>query len=33
VSIGAWTYLCTALCLSFYAANDRNLQTPHPSDR
>jgi uncharacterized membrane protein YesL len=23
VSIGAWTYLCTALCLSFYAANDR----------
>ncbi len=28
VSIGAWTYLCTALCLSFYAANDRNLRPP-----
>ena len=27
LSIGAWTYLCTALCLSFYAANDRNLAT------
>ena len=27
VSIGAWAYLCTALCLSFYAANDRNLPT------
>ncbi|WP_199041074.1 YesL family protein [Glycomyces salinus] len=27
VSIGAWAYLCTALCLSFYAANERNLQT------
>ncbi|MCK9795314.1 DUF624 domain-containing protein [Isoptericola sp. 4D.3] len=25
VSIGAWVYLCTALCLSFYAANDRNV--------
>ncbi|MFI2102851.1 YesL family protein [Isoptericola sp. NPDC019693] len=25
VSIGAWAYLCTALCLSFYAANDRHL--------
>ena len=25
VSIGAWAYLCTALCLSFYAANDRRL--------
>jgi uncharacterized membrane protein YesL len=25
ISIGAWIYLCTALCLSFYAANDRNL--------
>lgn len=25
VSIGGWVYLCTALCLSFYAANDRNL--------
>ncbi|WP_168801798.1 YesL family protein [Glycomyces buryatensis] len=24
-SIGAWAYLCTGLCLSFYAANDRNL--------
>jgi uncharacterized membrane protein YesL len=31
VSIGAWTYLCTALCLSFYAANDRTLQRPHPA--
>jgi uncharacterized membrane protein YesL len=25
VAIGAWVHLCTALCLSFYAANDRNL--------
>lgn len=25
VTIGAWVHLCTALCLSFYAANDRNL--------
>lgn len=25
ISVGAWVYLCTALCLSFYAANDRNL--------
>ncbi|MFD6137861.1 DUF624 domain-containing protein, partial [Isoptericola sp. NPDC060257] len=25
VAIGAWAYLCTALCLSFYAANDRRL--------
>ncbi|HEX2145586.1 MAG TPA: DUF624 domain-containing protein [Glycomyces sp.] len=25
VSIGVWVHLCTALCLSFYAANDRNL--------
>ncbi|MEL7976409.1 DUF624 domain-containing protein [Isoptericola sp. F-RaC21] len=25
VSVGAWVYLCTALCLSFYAANDRHL--------
>ncbi|MFE5308531.1 DUF624 domain-containing protein [Isoptericola sp. NPDC056605] len=28
VSIGAWAYLCTALCLSFYAANDRRLGDP-----
>jgi uncharacterized membrane protein YesL len=27
VAIGAWVHLCTALCLSFYAANDRNLPT------
>ncbi|MCD0447294.1 DUF624 domain-containing protein [Glycomyces sp. A-F 0318] len=26
LSIGVWVHLCTALCLSFYAANDRNLQ-------
>ncbi|WP_158299736.1 DUF624 domain-containing protein [Glycomyces paridis] len=25
LAIGAWVHLCTALCLSFYAANDRNL--------
>lgn len=25
LSIGVWVHLCTALCLSFYAANDRNL--------
>ncbi|HEY1093456.1 MAG TPA: DUF624 domain-containing protein [Glycomyces sp.] len=25
VAVGAWVHLCTALCLSFYAANDRNL--------
>ncbi|WP_205327252.1 YesL family protein [Glycomyces sp. YM15] len=25
IAIGAWVHLCTALCLSFYAANDRNL--------
>lgn len=31
VSIGAWTYLCTALCLSFYAANDRTLRSPQPA--
>ncbi|MFE6971391.1 DUF624 domain-containing protein [Isoptericola sp. NPDC057653] len=31
VSIGAWVHLCTALCLSFYAANDRNLEH-HPAD-
>lgn len=33
ISIGAWLYVCTALCLSFYAANDRNLTaagSPHP---
>ncbi|SKC41160.1 YesL family protein [Krasilnikoviella flava] len=30
VSIGAWAYLCTALCLSFYAANDRHLGD-HPA--
>ncbi|MFC8600050.1 DUF624 domain-containing protein [Isoptericola sp. NPDC057191] len=30
VSIGAWVYLSTALCLSFYAANDRNLEQ-HPA--
>jgi len=26
VSIGVWVHLCTALCLSFYAANDRTLR-------
>lgn len=25
LSIGVWAHLCTALCLSFFAANDRNL--------
>ncbi|WP_176953179.1 DUF624 domain-containing protein [Glycomyces sambucus] len=25
LSIGVWIHLCTALCLSFFAANDRNL--------
>jgi hypothetical protein len=25
ISVGAWIYLCTALCLSFFAANDRNV--------
>jgi uncharacterized membrane protein YesL len=25
LSIGVWVHLCTAQCLSFYAANDRNL--------
>jgi len=25
LSIGVWVHLCTALCLSFYAANDRSL--------
>jgi uncharacterized membrane protein YesL len=34
ITIGAWTYLCTALCLSFYAANERALtEPPHLSDR
>ncbi|MEU2199180.1 DUF624 domain-containing protein [Isoptericola sp. NPDC019482] len=32
VSIGAWAYLCTALCLSFYAANDRHLGDPAATD-
>ncbi len=31
VAIGTWIYVCTALCLSFYAANDRTLS--RPSDR
>ncbi|UFU07015.1 DUF624 domain-containing protein [Ruania halotolerans] len=26
ISVGAWLYLCTALCLSFFAANDRSLR-------
>ncbi|WP_157975064.1 DUF624 domain-containing protein [Glycomyces dulcitolivorans] len=25
LSVGVWIHLCTALCLSFFAANDRNL--------
>ncbi|MFG3340891.1 DUF624 domain-containing protein [Glycomyces sp. NPDC048151] len=25
VAVGTWTHLCTALCLSFFAANDRNV--------
>lgn len=25
LTVGVWVHLCTALCLSFYAANDRNL--------
>ncbi|SEE88981.1 DUF624 domain-containing protein [Ruania alba] len=25
IALGAWLYLCTALCLSFFAANDRAL--------
>ncbi|GAA1670978.1 hypothetical protein GCM10009830_16160 [Glycomyces endophyticus] len=25
LSVGVWIHLCTALCLSFYAANDRSL--------
>ncbi|UFU03677.1 DUF624 domain-containing protein [Ruania suaedae] len=25
LTLGAWLYLCTALCLSFFAANDRAL--------
>lgn len=25
ISVGAWIYLCTALSLSFFAANDRNV--------
>lgn len=30
VSIGAWLYLCTALCLSFFAANDHHTPTDSP---
>lgn len=32
ISVGAWLYLCTALCLSFFAANDRAVapEPPHP---
>ncbi|TDE89169.1 DUF624 domain-containing protein [Occultella glacieicola] len=26
VSVGVWIYLCTALCLSFFAANDRQVE-------
>lgn len=25
ISIGAWLYLCTALCMSFFAANERSM--------
>ncbi|WP_418275783.1 DUF624 domain-containing protein [Isoptericola jiangsuensis] len=30
ISLGAWVYLCTALSLSFYAANDRNVTATTP---
>jgi uncharacterized membrane protein YesL len=38
ISVGAWLHLCTALCLSFFAANDRHLDgeaadRPTTSDR
>ncbi len=31
VSIGVWLYLCTALCLSFFAANDRQVEADSSS--
>ena len=35
ISLGAWLYVCTALCLSFFAANDRSIAAapPHPCAR
>lgn len=30
LSVGVWLHLCTALCLSFFAANDRHL-SPAPT--
>lgn len=32
ISIGAWLYLCTALCMSFFAANERSIDVQAASN-